>query len=162
MQPELPLHGRIIFPKHWFNGLLTWTILLSRRFRRPLEIAEGELRAARAQLLAVKAAFGDLQEHVRAARAVPTPNGQPAAVAAVNGNGHSNGNGHGHANGFLRRNGHSNGHGGGNGVAVGAAERGEAEGEAAGSGLVERAGAKRAHRLSLWESLSGPGDGGER
>ena len=134
------------------------------RERNTLRRREGELRAARAQLLAVKAAFGDLQEHVRAARAVPTPNGQRAAVAAVNGNGHSNGNGHGHANGFLRRNGHSNGHGGGNGVAVGAAERGEAEGEAAGSGsgLVERAGAKRAHRLSLWESLSGPGDGGER
>ena len=44
--PDQPLHGRTNFPSSWFDGTLSWERVLARRYAWPLEIAEGECRAA--------------------------------------------------------------------------------------------------------------------
>jgi len=43
--PEMAFYGRTRVPMTWLDGTLHWTRVLARRFRYPLDIAEGETRA---------------------------------------------------------------------------------------------------------------------
>ena len=44
--PHLPLLNRTAIPQGWCTGDVLWERLLARRWARPLQICEGETRAA--------------------------------------------------------------------------------------------------------------------
>ena len=43
---DVPLISRTKVPESWVNNSVDWTSLLAKRFRFPLDICEGEMRAA--------------------------------------------------------------------------------------------------------------------
>ena len=46
LAPAVPLLHRTRLPREWFSNAVAWCLVMARRCRFPLDISEGELRAA--------------------------------------------------------------------------------------------------------------------